>query len=284
MPISDEMIDVSCDICGCEGYELLFVKEGFRHVRCSGCAMVYVTPRLKHHARQQEECGTGTMGETRISSAQRRRLRREIASLEPFRKTNRIIDVGAGKGWFIAEAAAAGWEAWAVEINADAIEHLKSRGIARIIAEPAECFEAPADSVDVVRMWDVVEHLQSPRAALTNVYRLLRSGGLVRLATTNFGSLSRIINGPEWVYLNGADHIHLFEPRTVTRLLEQLGFRQVRTRTRSFNLRKKLYFPDRELPVTPALLRPFRKIIDEAIRLTPFGHQMIVTAIKPPNP
>jgi hypothetical protein len=82
------------------------------------------------------------------------------------------------------------------------------------------------------------------------------------------------------VYLNGADHIFLFEPATILRLLHDHGFEHVRIRTRSFNMRRKLYHPEGELPVAVPLLLPFRKLIDELMRFTRFGHQMIVTAVK----
>jgi hypothetical protein len=35
------------------------------------------------------------------------------------------------------------------------------------------------------------------------------------------------------------------------------------------------------LPVKYPFLRPFRKLVDAAAGLTMYGHQMIVTAIKP---
>ena len=82
------------------------------------------------------------------------------------------------------------------------------------------------------------------------------------------------------MYLNGADHIFLFDPNTISRLLRQCGF-DIRIRTRSFNLRRKLYHPETELPVKPSFSRPFRKLIDIAVGITMYGHQMIVTAIKP---
>ncbi len=281
MSLPGEMIDVSCDLCGCPDFDLLFEKEGFRHVRCTACSMVYVNPRLKEHTKLQEDSGTGCMGDDYVTPAARRRMGKELRSIEPFRKENRFLEVGAGRGWFIGEAAAAGWETWAVEVNRDAVRHLEQRGISRIIVEPAETFEAPPGSVDVVRFWDVVEHLQSPRSALVNIFRVLRPGGLIRVATTNFASLSRMVNGPEWVYLNGADHIHLFDPDTITLMLHQVGFQDVRIRTRSFNLRRKLYFPERKLPPPRTILIAFRPVIDEAIRFTKYGHQMIVTAVKP---
>jgi SAM-dependent methyltransferase len=245
--------------------------------------LVFVSPRLAGHLEIQTHSGTGCMGEDSLTLAQEDRLRKEVAVIEPFRRLNRMLEVGAGRGWFLSVAAQSGWETWAVEINRDAVEHLRSKGIHRIIVDTAEDFGASAGSMDVVKMWDVIEHLQSPRKALTNIHRVLRPGGLLRLATTNFASLSRWVNGPEWVYLNGADHIFLFEPSTVSRLLTQCGFSDIRIRTRSFNLRRKLYHPEKDLPVKSPFLRPFRKLIDAAVGITMYGHQMIVTAIKPVN-
>ncbi len=280
----DALTEVACDLCGGGEHELLFVKEGFRHVRCRNCGLVFVNPRLTAHAGLQVETGTGTMGEDRLTRSQIRRLQKELELLAPLRRLNRLLEVGAGWGWFLSEASGSGWETWAVEINRQALNHLESRGVHHIIVQPAESFDAPAASFDVVRIWDAIEHLESPRACVSQVFRVLRAGGLLRLSTTNFASLSRWVNGPEWVYLNGADHVVLFDPFTITRLLTEAGFSDVLVRTRSFNLRRKLYHPERELPAGSPLLRPFRKLIDEAMRFTRYGHQMIVTAVKPaPN-
>ena len=276
-----EWVTISCDVCGSADHRLLFNKEGFHHVRCSDCGMVFVNPRLAGHLDFQASSGTGAMGDDALSLRQRQRLRKELSSLEPFRRLNRVLEVGAGRGWFLLEASRAGWETWAVEINSSALDYLRNIPVSNLVVEPAEEFQVPAASVDVVRLWDVIEHLQSPRRAVANIHRVLRPGGLLRLATTNFASLSRMVNGPEWVYLNGSDHIQLFEPGTIRRLLADAGFRDVKIRTRSFNLRKKLYHPEREPAVGWSLWRPFRKLIDETIRLTSYGHQMVVTAVKP---
>jgi 2-polyprenyl-3-methyl-5-hydroxy-6-metoxy-1,4-benzoquinol methylase len=270
----------ACDLCHSGDQDLLFVKEGFRHVRCRSCGLVFVSPRLASHLEIQTESGTGSMGDDELTSAQKGRLNREVAAMEPFRLLNRMLEVGAGRGWFLSVAAQSGWQTWAVEINRDAVQHLREKGIHEVIVDTAEDFDIPERSMDVVRMWDVIEHLQSPRKAVASIHRVLRPGGLLRIATTNFASFSRWVNGPEWVYLNGADHIFLFEPHTIDRLLTECGFSQIRIRTRSFNLRRKLYHPERNLPVKYPFLRPFRKLIDAAAGVTMYGHQMIVTAIK----
>lgn len=271
---------VLCDLCGTDEQDLLFVKEGFRHVRCRNCGMVFVNPRLEGHVEVQKITGTGAMGEDRLTSAHILRIKKELEGMESFRKLNRILEVGAGKGWFLLEASKDGWETWAIEINSIAVQELKAKGLTQVIVQPAESFETPNNFFDVARAWDVIEHLESPRKAIANIHRALRPGGLLRLSTTNFASLSRWVNGPEWVYFNGADHIHLFEPSTMTRLLEAYGFCKIRIRTKSFNLRRKLYYPEHDLPAGLNILVPFRKLIDETIRFTLYGHQMIVTAKK----
>jgi SAM-dependent methyltransferase len=271
-----------CDLCGGDTYDTLFVKEGFPHVRCRTCGLVFVNPRLAGHLDEQQRSGTGSMGDDKVTESQRRRLLKELDRMEPFRKLNRILEIGAGRGWFLKEATNKGWETWALEINRDALRHLEAGGVNRIIVKPAEEFDGDEASVDLVRMWDVIEHLQSPRRAVANVYGALRPGGLFSMSTTNFASLSRWINGPEWVYLNGSDHIFLFEPPTIERLLVESGFSQIRIRTRSFNMRRKLYHPERDLASRRLILKPFRKLIDECMRFTRYGHQMIVTAVKLP--
>ncbi len=276
-----EKITIPCDLCGSVQHKLIFVKEGFTHVRCNNCGIVFVNPRLAGHLEVQKVSGTGCMGEDIITESQQKRLRKELLSMESFRRLNTIMEIGPGKGWFLLEASRVGWETWGVEVNIEAVKALQARGIKQIMVQSAEDCEMTPNSIDIIRMWDVIEHLRSPRKALTNVFDVLRPGGLLKLATTNFASFSRWLNGSDWVYLNGSDHIFLFEPKTITRLLDEVGFRKVKLHTRSFNMRRKLYHPERELPVRFPFLIPFRKLIDATVGLTAYGHQMIVTAIKP---
>ncbi|MGC8659143.1 MAG: class I SAM-dependent methyltransferase, partial [Desulfomonilaceae bacterium] len=266
----------------CDGFEnkILFVKEGFRHVRCLGCGLVYVNPRLKIHGHIQTFSGTGSMGEESLSSAQVLRICKELSKFNSYRRINRLLEIGPGKGWFLRMASLTGWDTWAVEINVDAIESLRRMGVTKIIKCSAEEFETDPDSFDVIRIWDVIEHLEWPQITMERVFRALRPGGLLRLSTTNFNSLSRMINGPEWVYLNGADHIILFDPLTIKKLLLSVGFKRIRLKTRSFNLRRKLYHPEKDIKVRFHPLTPLRKIIDETIKFSSFGHQMIVEAVK----
>lgn len=281
MEVEEETIEVDCDLCGEKNRQVLFIKEGFPHCRCTNCGLVYVSPRLKRHLELQKNYGTGTMGEEQLTAAQKKRLAQAVDKIGPWRQLNRFMDIGPGRGWYLNAAAEAGWETWAVEVNSKALSCLEKMASGHIIATPAEEFESPDNYFDVVRLSDVIEHLTSPRLVVERIFRCLRPGGLLELSTTNFASLSMMINGPQWMYLNGTDHIILFDPHTMSRLLTQTGFQQVQIRTRDFHLKRRLYHPERELPHSSIILRPFRKLIDETIFLTTYGHQLLVRAIKP---
>jgi len=281
MEVEEETVEVYCDLCGEKNRQILFVKEGFPHCRCTNCGLVYVSPRLKRHLELQKSYGTGTMGEDQLTAAQKKRLKQAVAKIEPWRQLNRFMDIGPGRGWYLNAAAEAGWETWAVEVNSRALSYLKKMSSSHIIATPAEEFESPEDYFDVVRLSDVIEHLTSPRRVVERIFRSLRPGGLLELSTTNLASLSMMINGPQWMYLNGTDHIILFDPCTMNRLLTQTGFQNIQIRTRDFHLKRRLYHPEKELPLGSIILRPFRKLIDETIFLTSYGHQLLVQAIKP---
>ncbi len=276
----NEYIARKCDLCGSDSHRMLFVKEGYRHVRCARCNLVFVNPISRRHLDVQSSGGTALMGEERLSNSQIARINRELKKIEPCRQSNRFLEIGPGRGWFARGAKSAGWETWVVEVNKSAVEALRSLGLDNVIQSPIEKASLPSSFFDAVRLWDVIEHLESPSRALSVIYCALRPGGVLRLSTTNFASLSRWINGKDWVYLNGADHIVLFEPSTITALLRKVGFNRIKIQTRSFNMRRKRYHPEQELPPRPYILLPFRKFLDECMRLTPYGHQMIVTASK----
>jgi 2-polyprenyl-3-methyl-5-hydroxy-6-metoxy-1,4-benzoquinol methylase len=72
------------------------------------------------------------------------------------------------------------------------------------------CFEA--DFFDAVTMWDVVEHLDDPRATLGEVARITRPGGLLILCTPNCASAFHYL--AQW-----ADRVTFHHARGLLQLL-----------------------------------------------------------------
>ena len=77
---------------------------------------------------------------------------------------------------------------------------------------------------DAVVMLDVVEHLMEPDGVLELVRRAMKPGGKLMLTTGDWESgLSRIM-GRNWRLMTPPQHTFFFSPRTMSAMLERVGF------------------------------------------------------------
>jgi SAM-dependent methyltransferase len=150
--------------------------------------------------------------------------------LEGRRQTGRLLDIGCGDGDFLVAAREHGWSVYGSEFGDAPLRRAKARSLD---VRPAP-FEATPDelgSFDVVTLIEVVEHVVAPRDELQRIAGLLRDGGCLYLTTPNFNSISRWIAGPQWRAIEYPEHLNLFTPRTLHRMLAAVGLSLVSVRT-----------------------------------------------------
>jgi SAM-dependent methyltransferase len=143
---------------------------------------------------------------------------------EPYRKTGRILDVGAGSGYFLDTAMGRGWEVHGTEYDPAVVEACRQRGMNmnQGSLDPS-CY--PPGSFDVITSFEVLEHLVNPQDELDHFGRLLRAGGVLYLTTPNFSAATRLIAGGKWHVVNYPEHLNYYTPSTLTRALRRAGFK-----------------------------------------------------------
>jgi len=102
----------------------------------------------------------------------------------------RVLDLGAGMGGFAVAVARAGAQVVALEYNADYCAIIRLRGRrygldVPIVQGVGEALPFPGAGFDLVCAWDVLEHVQEPRAVLREAWRVLRPGGAFLLTVIN---------------------------------------------------------------------------------------------------
>jgi len=142
-----------------------------------------------------------------------------------FISSGSLLEVGASFGHFLAEARD-GFDACGVELNPTAVEWSRStfhvhNVVGSLYAIPRS-LPAP---FDVVAAWDVIEHLEEPRRALTMCRSYLKPGGWLFLSTPDAGSVVSRLMGSRWLYHDPVQHVNLFSRANLTRLLDECGFR-----------------------------------------------------------
>ncbi|MGI8857044.1 MAG: class I SAM-dependent methyltransferase [Thermomicrobiales bacterium] len=87
---------------------------------------------------------------------------------------------------------------------------------------------------DLIVLREAIEHLQDGETTLRDCLRVLRPGGCVAITTPNLWDARRpffALARRTWSGEADPTHTHLYTPREMTRLLRDIGFRQVRVRT-----------------------------------------------------
>lgn len=149
-------------------------------------------------------------------------------------RSGRVLDVGAGYGFFLEALEKAGYEAAGMEISEHAAEQARLRARGQVARQGAEePFPFPDDSFDAVTMLDVIEHLRDYAAALASCRRCLKPGGKLFVITLNAHSLARPLLGRRWSWYQDPTHIHMFTARMLREGLEGAGLTVERMTTES---------------------------------------------------
>lgn len=141
-----------------------------------------------------------------------------------------LLDYGCAYGYFLDEARGFFGEVRGIEINDEVARVGRGRFGLRVDSHQNALADIGAESVDVVTMWDVIEHLRAPRSALTASARALKRGGSIYLSTGDIGSPLARLMGRRWRLINPPQHISYFSVQTLTQLLQECGFEVVRVR------------------------------------------------------
>jgi SAM-dependent methyltransferase len=131
-----------------------------------------------------------------------------------------LLDVGAGRGRFVAAARAAGWDARGIEPS----RRWRAPHVEVVAVQDAQ---VPPASLGAVTLWHVLEHLEEPAAALERVRAWMRPGGALLVGVPNLDSLQARLAGPHWYHLDLPRHRTHFTVRGIRALLGRGGFEVV---------------------------------------------------------
>lgn len=223
-----------CPICETPPERGLFVKDGFKHVKCPDCGLIYVSLILREDVMEkywrEELAWTGVLNsgpQMEMDSLKYTYGLDLVAHRFPGR---RLLDIGSGPGGFIRQASELGWQATALELNQESSDKLAAEGY-KVIVKQLEMADLSPASFDLISLWEVVEHLAEPRTVLAEARRLLAAGGLFLILVPNVNSLvSRLLHEKSNTF-GGHSHLNHFSPETLTALLQSVGLKIVEMET-----------------------------------------------------
>ena len=163
-----------------------------------------------------------------------------------------VLDLGCGRGEWLALLTAQGYQAQGIDRNDQAVNHCQRQGLKVIAGEALTYLQTLGDaSTAAITSFHLIEYLSLPILVqlLQESYRVLRPGGLLLLESANPDNL---LVGSRDFYLDPT-HRHLLPAPTTQFLVEQAGFPSVQI-----------------LPLNPATAQPFSEDSDLARRFNQY--------------
>lgn len=225
--------------CACQGveYEALpavpshFDGRPFEPVRCRGCGLVGLAPRLPldELLGYYQDLPERHDLEDKIRARFRPRVEWVARELpEP----GNLLDIGCSRGQFPAAMQAAGWHAEGVEADAGKAAAGAAEFGLPIHAVAFDEWETDA-RYQAITGWHVVEHFRDPLAVLRKAAELLSpEGGRLFLEVPNHDALGRVLAGRHWVHYDVPYHQHFFTPATLRDLCARAGLEVLWTSVR----------------------------------------------------
>lgn len=237
---------VDCNLCHADDAQVLLEGRDRLHslpgvftvVQCRQCGLVYLNPRptKSEMAKYYPDDYEPYVFFERIRHSRLARLDynyglgKRRRAIEQFVQGGRLLDVGCGNGSFLYYMRDYDWRVCGEEISRSGVDYARQElGLDVFLGELHDA-AFPLHHFDAVTMWNVLEHLYDPAAALAEIKRILKPEGLLVIAVPNLTSWDARVFGPAWVGYDVPRHLYTFAPATLGTLLDQVGFRVARMR------------------------------------------------------
>jgi SAM-dependent methyltransferase len=153
-----------------------------------------------------------------------RKLQSLLDRLEPFRQTNRLLDVGCSAAFFLKLARDRTWDVRGVEVSDFGVKFSREELKIPVFQGFLQDAHFPDETFDAVVSSHVIEHVRDPVNLLKEMKRVLRPGGaLVTVLPTQFASPSYRFFG-KWTGEAPPRHVSYFTKRLFETSLNNLGF------------------------------------------------------------
>lgn len=233
-----------CPWCGSEKAQIhLWLKdeflsqEEFQIYECKSCGLLYTEPRPN-----PDEIGKYYKSDAYYSHRENNkglipRIYETIKSINLKRKyklavngmqTGIVLDIGCGVGDFLCLMEKNNWETIGIEPSEDA-KQIAEKRLSHKILHPNDIQSLEPNSIDLITMWHVLEHVDDLKEEINQIQRLLKQKGRLVLALPNFKSYDAQFYNTHWAAYDVPRHLNHFCKESIVKIFKNSELELVET-------------------------------------------------------
>ncbi|MFK5854611.1 MAG: class I SAM-dependent methyltransferase [Bacteroidota bacterium] len=213
--------------------DYFFTQDNFSLTKCLDCDFVFTNPiptnlgkyydtpdYLSHNTDDN-----GMMGSS-YSYLRNINIKRKYNLVKRYNTSGKFLDIGCGTGELLKYFKDNNWVVQGIEPNNSARELAKTKYNINV-AEENELDHIQPNSLDVISMWHVLEHVPNLHKRLEQISKLIKKSGTVFIALPNLDSPDSKKYKEYWSALDVPRHLHHFTQQTFEKLISYHGMKLI---------------------------------------------------------
>lgn len=149
-------------------------------------------------------------------------FKKNLKIIRSFSKSGSLLEIGCAYGYFL-ELAKKYYNVLGIDIAPEATKFARNN-LKLKVRTNSYLNEIITNKLDIVCLWDTIEHLEFPEKFIKKIYQDLNNNGYLFLTTGDIDSLLARIQAGKWRMIHPPTHLFYFSKDTITKLLEKHGF------------------------------------------------------------
>lgn len=220
-----------CRACGSTATTVRYAMRGYKVVRCRCCsslttAFIMDTSEAGRFYGHEYFHGGDYFDYQSTEQISKRNFAVFVKRMSQVQASGHLLELGCAYGYFL-DLAKDHWSVTGVDISRAAITSCSTRHGDSVFCGDLLSLDLPGLYYDWVVAWDVIEHLNQPRAYVHRCFELLRPGGFLAVTTGDASSWVARLLGSKWRLLIPPSHLVFLSRKGISVLLEEAGYSEI---------------------------------------------------------
>jgi 2-polyprenyl-3-methyl-5-hydroxy-6-metoxy-1,4-benzoquinol methylase len=228
----------NCPSCNADDLFLLTQRAAYSLYKCARCSLIFKhIGSLKQEIVQELQDGVYTESYLTNRLRQHRLINRmnvdRLDMLNKWKEGGNLLEIGCGTGEFLAGARDRGFHTLGIDASRKLAACAEKKHI-NVKCGRIENLKLPLRHFDVICVFHVLEHIETPKRFLLTLRGLLKKHGIIFIITPHVRSFTNKMFGWKHPNYTQEDHLLFFSKATLKNLLVRHNFEVVDVFTKEY--------------------------------------------------